>query len=204
MSSSTDCVDNILNTPEEKIIKYHKKICHQTGSNINNNNPQACGTSSNAVLSLYIKTNNLKLKNTNSINNYFSNVMYNYDNNGAICRVSLDSCSVYNVFTDEKEYFYGHAFIIIKLDFNSYVILQSYIDEYYLSECQKYTKIFYTRHQVKNILRQCMKIHKKNGFTKHSAKFWKKFTGVPIDDLVDCFSKKKKLVIDLWYSPKSK
>ena len=144
----------ITNITNDQIVMGNTKIAPVTGCNMNVNNPTACGTYANSLLAIlpamyYINTLNTNLSYVHNIyfrSGYNNIVNINHVNLNEYFRVTnmkdtreiihfTISSSVVTLPCGKQVYFPGHAFVIIKVHPNRYILSQSYLNVYNHKQC---------------------------------------------------------------------
>ena len=170
------CYSNLKMGAPEILQNYHifeKKY----NCSINNNNPTACGITSCAII--------------NKIQNYFGGEItidsltkakeMVIQNNNVVINLGIDSYHS----TSWQYFFPGHAIIIIPLGSQKYMVLQSYINRYSLSEWMDNNKLVYKKEEIIELIDFFMMFNLENKLSLKMITNWFKFTKVPIMDMLE-------------------
>lgn len=160
----------ILNMKSSEVLYNYYCFKNKHGSYDSDDNPTACGITSFAIIN---KLENI-FGSVSMKGNLLDAKIYIMQNSNTVLKIGISTYRYSNGI------FPGHSFVVIPLGSEKYMLLQSYIDHYSLSEWIEKKQIVYSKNEIIEIIDFMMMFETEKNFTKEMMKKWEQLTKVPL------------------------
>jgi hypothetical protein len=171
------------------IVSSNRLASFKTFINVDSNDITACGTSCNALLhiipSIYkhdSKADLNSLNKTYNFNKILNKIKYDYTDTNILYGIFISQKCFYNSLfgSDGTRVFPGHCFLLWKISYNEYILIQSFSNRYHFNDNIKCI----TKDNVVDIIKNIKYFYQAQIFDSKSALNFMNLTGVDFSYLV--------------------